>query len=135
MKVTYIELLGERHPLCFSLAASEALDEAFGGLDRMTQALSSGSLSQTAKAVDMVLQILMKAGRVYCGARGDELPPPLPCRPADLLDVRDGSTVGLILTAISGDSEREVEAASKKAGAARDREAPRGSTTTAPGPD
>ena len=53
----------------------------------------------------------------------------------DLLDVRDGSTVGLILTAISGDSEREVEAASKKAGAARDREAPRGSTTTAPGPD
>jgi len=86
MKVTYIELLGERHPLCFSLAASEALDESFGGLDRMTQALSSGSLSQTAKAVDTVLQILMKAGRVYCGARGDELPPPLPCRPADLLE-------------------------------------------------
>ena len=52
MKVTYIELLGERHPLCFSLAASEALDESFGGLDRMTQALSSGSLSQTAKAPD-----------------------------------------------------------------------------------
>jgi hypothetical protein len=63
MKVTYIELLGERHPLCFSLAASEALDESFGGLDRMTQALSSGSLSQTAKAVDMVLQILMNVGR------------------------------------------------------------------------
>lgn len=135
MKVTYIELLGERHPLCFSLAASEALDEAFGGLDKMTEALSGGSLSQIAKAADTVLQILMKAGRVYCGARGDTLPPPLTCRPADLLDVRDGSTVRLILAAISGDSEREVEAAPKKDGAARDREAPRGSTTTEPGPD
>ena len=78
MKVTYIELLGERHPLCFSLAASEALDESFGGLDRMTQALSSGSLSQTAKAVDTVLQILMKAGRVYCGARGGRTAAPAP---------------------------------------------------------
>jgi len=76
MKVTYIELLGERHPLCFSLAASEALDESFGGLDRMTQALSSGSLSQTAKAVDTVLQILMKAGRGYFGGGAPPSPPP-----------------------------------------------------------
>ena len=34
MKVSYIELLGKKYPLCFSLTAATEMEEAFGGLDK-----------------------------------------------------------------------------------------------------
>lgn len=119
MKVTYIELAGKKHPLCFSLAVSETLDEAFGGLENMQEELYSRNISRISKALDVVLTALMDAGRIYltaCG-EGDKLPPRLTCRPADLLDVRDNSIVNIVLSAIMGDSAREVEAVTKNGGA------------------
>lgn len=113
MRVSYIELLGEQHPMCFSLAASEELSTEFGGLDRMQEALASGDIARVAKAVDTVLDCLLKAGRIYVSATGGELPKELPCRPADLIDVTDGTAVRAIFTAISNDTSREVEAKTK----------------------
>lgn len=115
MRVSYVELLGEKHPLCFSLAASEELSEKFGGLEKMQNALESGDITRLAKAVDVVLSCLMKAGRIYVKAMGGELPNELPCRPADLIDVTDGEAVKAIFTAISADTSREVEAKGKNA--------------------
>ncbi len=109
MKVTYIELLGEKHPLCFSLAAQEALEETFGGLDAMSEEFASGESRRIISAVDKALQILMKAGRVYLSARGEELPAPLPCRPADLIGAGEKEKIKTIFQAIAADTEREVE--------------------------
>lgn len=119
MKVTYIELAGNRHPLCFSLAVSEKLDEAFGGLENMQEELDSRQISRISRAVDVVLTALMEAGRVYLTACGEEaaLPPRLTCRPVDLLDVRDNSVIKTVMTAIKGDSGREVEIVTKNGGA------------------
>ena len=96
MKVSYIELLGEKHPLCFSLAAASEVTEAFGGLENMSKSLSLDDIGKAAKAIDAVLTILMRAGRIYVKASGGELPPELPCRPSDLIDVTDGSAIRAI---------------------------------------
>lgn len=117
MKVSYIELLGEQHPMCFSLAASEELSAKFGGLEKMENALASKDIAQVAHAVDTVLDCLLKAGRIYVTAAGGELPAELPCRPADLIDVTDGSAVKAIFTAIATDTARTVETKVKNGGA------------------
>lgn len=113
MKVSYIELLGKRHPMCFSLTAATEIDEAFGGLEALSDRVQEGSLAQSAAAINKALEILLKAGRIYASASGMEIPDPLPCAPADLIDVTDSEAVKAIFSAISGDTEREVETASK----------------------
>lgn len=115
MKVTYIELLGKQHPLCFSLAASEKLDEAFGDLDRMQAELFSGNVKRVVKAADTILQVLLNAGRIYMSACGEPLPDPLPCRPADVIDVADQSAINAIWASIRDDSKQEVATETKNA--------------------
>lgn len=117
----YIELAGQKHPLCFSLAASEQLADEFGGLEQMQERLLGDSVSEGDKirAIDRVLTVLMEAGRVYASASGEELPPKLPCRPVDLIDAGDPSALMAILSTIGGDTERTVETESKNGEATR----------------
>lgn len=109
MKVSYIELANEKHPVCFSLSAIEDIEDAFGSLDGMRKELEAGKV----KAINKVLEIMLASGRAYCEGMGIECPPKLPCRPGDLIDVRDGSVVTEIFSAMSGDTERTVEAKGK----------------------
>lgn len=109
MRLHYIELLEEKHPLCFSLAAAEELDEHFGGLDKMADELTSEDIKCVAKATDKVLTEMLKAGRIYAGAIGMDLPDPIRCRPSDLLDPREGRALMAIFTAIKEDSARKVK--------------------------
>lgn len=115
MKVVYINLLGQKHPLCFSLAASEKLDEQFGGLGKMQDELSSGQVSRVAKAADCILQVLLQAGRIYMSACGEPLPDPIPCRPADLIDVTDKEAMSAIWSAMKNDTAQEVQTEPKNA--------------------
>lgn len=115
MKVTYIELLGKHHPLCFSLAASEKLDEIFGGLECMQEELACGEVHRVAKAADTILQVLMHAGRIYLSACGEPLPDPIPCRPADLIDITDKASISAIWSAIKNDTAQEVQTEQKNA--------------------
>lgn len=131
MRVSTIELLGKRHPLCFSLTAAAEMEEAFGGLDGLSDQLTSGGVGQVARNVNTALEILLKAGRVYASASGMEVPDPLPCAPADLIDVTDGEAVKAIFSAVSGDTEREVETV-PNGEAAQGLPELRGSTTAAP---
>ena len=110
MKVHKIELLGKEHPLCFSMAAAEELDEHFGGLDKMADALTSKDIKVVARATDKVLTEMLKAGRIYAAAMGEELPLPLPCRPSDILDPREGRAISAIFVAMKGDTARKVRA-------------------------
>lgn len=135
MRTSYIELLGKRYPMCFSLTAATEMDEAFGGLEALSGRLREGSLAQRAADINRALEILLKAGRVYASASGMELPEPLPCAPADLIDVTDGAAVRAIFSAVSGDTAREVETVPKNGEAARSLPEPRGCTTAEPRPD
>lgn len=118
MKITYLELLGEKHPLCCSLTATAELEEAFGSLEQMAEALTRGGIRARMETVNQTLEILMRAGRVYVQAEGGALPEPLPCAPSDLMDVTDGEAIKAIFSTISGDTRREVETEPKKEGAA-----------------
>ena len=113
MRMSYVEFLGRKYPLCFSMAASQELVEAFGSLDKMADALDETKLGEMAAAVDKILTILMKAGRIYAQAVGEDVPPELPCRPADLIDITDKQAINAIFNAMKTDSERSVEAVSK----------------------
>lgn len=134
MKLSYIELLGEKHPMCFSLAATEALTDEFGSLDAMQDALTCNDIGVVVRSVDKVLSILMKAGRIYAGAIGEPLPPALPGRPVDFIEAVDKNTVRKIFEAMAGDSKQTIQAVSKNAEATQDEAALRGSTTTEPAP-
>lgn len=114
MKVTYIELLGQKYPMCFSLTASEELDEYFGGLDKMNVALKNGTVGDIAKAANKILEVLMKAGRMYVTMSGGEVPPKLDCKPGDLIDVTDPKAIEAIFAVMKNDTEREVEAIPSK---------------------
>lgn len=109
MKVHYIEFLGKKHPLCFSMAAAEELDEHFGGLDKMADELISDDIKRVAKATDKVLTEMMKAGRIYAKAMGMDLPDQISCRPSDLLDPREGKAVVAVFAALRGDTARKVK--------------------------
>jgi len=113
MKVSYIELLGRKYPLCFSLAASQKISDEFGGMDKMQEALGSGDIGKMAHAVDVVLSTLMDAGQIYCRMANMECPEPLSCRPADVIDLSDPEAIKTIFAAMAVGSERDVEVASK----------------------
>ena len=134
MKVSYIELLGKKYPLCFSLTAATEMEEAFGGLDKLSERLTGGGIARQAVAVNTALEILLKAGRVYASASGMEVPEPLPCAPADLIDVTDGAAVKAIFSTVAGVTEREVETVPPNGEAAQSpAQELRGCTTTARG--
>lgn len=113
MQLTYIELLGKKHPLCFSLGAAEELTERFGSIEKLDEEIGSKDVGRIAKATNTLLEILLKAGRIYASAMGEDLPEPLPCRPADVIDVRDKTVLANAMAAIRGDTKREVETESK----------------------
>lgn len=110
MNISYIDLgVGGKRPVCFSLAAAEEFEKEFGSLTDMNEALVNGK----AAAINKILDIMFRAGTIYCNEVGMECPPPLKCRPADLIDVRDKTIVSQIFAALSQDSERTVEVKSK----------------------
>lgn len=115
MKRSYIELLGEKHPLCFSMSAVEEIAEEFGDVDAMSSVLTSGKQSDKIRAASKVLDILLRAGRRYCLAMGEDLPPALPCSVADILDPTDTAGIQAIFDTMRQDTAQEVEAKSKNA--------------------
>lgn len=112
MRISHITLLGTEFPLCFSLSAAEEIEEKLGSLSDLGEVIVTNG-SPNVKAVDTMLMILMEAGQRYCKAAGIECPPPLPCRPADVIDLSDPAAVNAIFAAVSNGKEREVEAVSK----------------------
>lgn len=118
MKVSYIELAGEKHPMCFSLSATEDIIDTFGGVDEMSAAIvNDNDLGKKLRAISKTLEILIKAGRIYCEAIGEPVPAPLKCRAADLIDITSPEAVKAIFSTIQNDTARTVEAEPSKNGA------------------
>ena len=113
MKLRYIELLGRKYPLCFSLSATEEIIAEFGSTENMGESLAGKDTAAQLKAVDIVLDIMLRAGERYCKAAGLDVPPPLNCRPADVMDISVPSAIQTIFSVINGDSERTIEAKGK----------------------
>lgn len=102
----------EKRPVCFSVSAIEEIQKEFGDLNNMGKGLTKQDLG----VIDRVLTILLNAGERYCKGMGIDCPPPLKCRPADLLDAHEAADiVHEIFKAIQNDSERSVEVVSKNA--------------------
>jgi len=108
MKLTYITLRGEQHPLCYNLYAIEELCDEFGGLDKMADAMNSDSQAEQIRAIGTVLRILMDGGREYCREMGIELPKPIK-NPTALIDASSPETITAIFSAIQTDKKQEVE--------------------------
>ena len=109
MKISYVQLGREKRPVCFSLSAIEDIQDTFGSLGKMREELTAGNV----KAINSVLEIMLKAGRIYAEANGEDCPPPLKCRPGDLIGTDDIDIVSEIFAAIGDGTERKVEAKSK----------------------
>ena len=120
MEVRCVWCLVQRNPLGLCMGASETILAEFKRLDEMRDAIAGDVLVKKGHALDRVLQILMKAGRIYLSACGEDVPPELPCRPADLIDVRDPKATQAIFDVMRSDTERTVEAEGKNGKPASD---------------
>lgn len=135
MKLGYVELLGQKHPMCFSYTAMAELEEHFGSLEAMEEQLGAEKLSIYVPAVNALLETLMRAGRIYASAIGEELPPPLTCKVVDVISLEDKREIITAYRTITGHSKREVEVAAKKQEATQAAEQLRGCITTAAAQD
>ena len=59
MRVSYIELGGNKYPMCLSLTATEELTERFGDLSNMGKALSGGNIAEGERATKDIIAMLM----------------------------------------------------------------------------
>lgn len=132
MKLGYVTLLGQKHPLCFSLAATEEIVDEFGSIEAMQEKLTSKDVKDIIKTTDKVLTILMKAGRRYAIAAGEPVPEDLPGRPADFIGVGDKTAMSAILDVMGVHSAQTVRTEGKNAEATQSEAALRGCTTTEP---
>lgn len=108
MRIKYINILGQEHPLCYSLRASAELGEIFEELEREKAKGVKITKARIAIYSGKMLDVLLKAGRVYGKLAGLELPPPLPCSTVDLIDATDLASLALVNECIRDGSKREV---------------------------
>lgn len=109
MNIKTIELLGEQHPLCFSMTAAQNLTERFGSIQAMGEQLMSDDVSIRREAINDALTELLRAGRVYAKAKGDALPREITCKLADIMPPDTAAPVALIISVLTADTKREVE--------------------------
>ena len=119
MELRHIELLGEKHPLCFSMSAAQNLTRHFGSMEEMGEQILNEDVSVRRAAVVDVLTEMIRAGRVYAKAMGYDVPRQIPCDIADIIEPDTVPLVGLILSVLRRDSSRdvEIEGAGKNGGA------------------
>lgn len=110
MDIHYFEIAGVKRPVVFSMRAVKNIQDAFGGMEKM----SEGVIDRDIGIVNKVLEILLDAGQAYCEGVGVDCPPPLKCSPADIMDIGETqAAVEMIFEVIKADGERSVEVSSK----------------------
>lgn len=141
MRITYLTLGETKYPMCMSVTSVERIEEEFGGLEQMMEALtysSASGLTNVIRAAETALGIFLDAGRIYSTELGETVPPMPGCRITDMIGVDALDFTGLVGSVISSSTEREAEAEpSKKEGAteALPAEADRGSALPPDKPD
>jgi len=118
MKGATITLAGKEYPLRFSLRAVKACTDRYGSLDGMFEAIQvkNGQVDVVDECL-WLLSTLLDAGYRYCKASGEDAPePPDEDTLMDMLDLAEMQ--GVLLRAITGDSQRTVEAEPPKNGGA-----------------
>lgn len=64
-KTVYIEIGNKMYPMRFSLGASKAIAERFGGLDKMTEEMSKGNSAEAIDTILWIIQLLINQGCAY----------------------------------------------------------------------
>ena len=112
MDVHYIKLAGTEYPACFSMAATEDIVAAFGGLTTMSDELARQDIGSVGK----MLGILVNAGYEYCELAGISCPPRPKGRLTALLSIKETeAVVKQLFEIMSEDAGRTVEVRSKNA--------------------
>jgi len=138
-RVEYLTLAGKKYPMAFTMSAIERVEEEFGSVENMSEALQYSEetgFSPLIQSIETVFSILLDAAKAHAACLGEEIPPDLPCRIADFMSIADAQA--LIGEVIQNGSRREVEAAPSKkeeATAEDPAEAVRGSALPQPRPD
>ena len=115
MNIHYLELAGNRYPMCYSASAAIMLDEQFGGVENISKKLNQkASVGEVAKTVVGIADVLVRAGMEYSRLVGLETPAVLQGSIGNLISMDDTDTVRSIMAVIMGDSKREVEVEEKK---------------------
>lgn len=104
MKQAYIELFEEKHPLCFSLAVYEELIDEYGSIEDVFAAIRDKDRKTALRAVNKVLRIMMKAGRIHTAYCDEPLPPQFPEQLYDALGIFHVAAVSAISNAITNDT-------------------------------
>ncbi|MBR5815242.1 MAG: hypothetical protein IKY77_03480 [Methanocorpusculaceae archaeon] len=88
-------------------------------MEEMGEQIMNDDVSVRRAAVVDVLSEMIRVGRVYAKAMGYDVPKPIPCDIADILEPDTVPLVGLILSVLRRDSSRdiEIEGAGKNVGA------------------
>jgi hypothetical protein len=110
--IHYLDIAGQKFPACFSMAATEDIVAAFGGMDEM----SKGLLNKDISVVGKMLDILISAGCEYCDLMGMEHPKKPKGRLTALMSIKETEAiVGQIFDVMTEDAGRTVEVRSKNA--------------------
>ena len=109
MNLKMIELLGEQHPLCFSMTVAQNLTRHFGSMEQFGEQLMHEDATIRRDAVCDALTELLKAGRIYAKAMGEPLPKEIPCQVSDILRPETAPLVALIVSVMQSGAKREVE--------------------------
>lgn len=103
MRMAYIELFEEKHPLCFSLAVYEELTDEYGSIDNVFTAIRDKDRKTALRAVNKVLRTMMKAGRIHAAYYSEPLPPEFPEKLYDAIGIFHLAAVNAITKAITND--------------------------------
>ena len=107
-----IAVLGREYPLCFSTRVACDVEEKFGGLSALSDAMTKGGLGAQLRAVMWTLAEMIRAGCAHAAMTGEAAPEPLTEEqlldafgPEDLVDL-----YGKVVRTIVDDTQRKVEA-------------------------
>lgn len=105
--------------MALSMSAIERIEEEFGGIEKMSEALvynESLGFSSLIQSMERAFEIVLEAGRVLAVCQGGDVPEKLPARIADFMGIAEAQQ--LIGEVIQAGSAREVEAEPSKKGGA-----------------
>lgn len=79
MRTATININGKERLLCFSMRAILAVNDRYGGVEKIGAALSGESVSQNLQEAIWLISTMLEAGARYAALSGMDNPPALSC--------------------------------------------------------
>ena len=119
MRVTKLVIGGKEYPMCYSTAVDLAVEETFGGLAQLGEAIDNDAdRVEKADTLTLAIELMLQGGVRYMELTGSAATTTLPSREEmrELLSMPDMMTA--VIDCIKAGEEREIEAKLQKNAAA-----------------